>query len=174
MCAVTKRHQQGEAAIDAQRSKNQGKEKFYVLFLIIFVNHVYCSFFYVFLLLLTAHKLIQNIYEKHILIILTFLSSVRLPQSSRCRRSKSQDSNPDWTSIDKARLHHESKLLFKAMAAWRNHHQQCRKNKVVFVLLFAPILPPTICSSLCLQCHFADKETAGKPFAQAEDVPEIL
>lgn len=82
-------------------------------------------------------------------LILSFLSLVRLPQPSRCRRNKTQDTNPDLTSMERARQHHESKLLLKAMAAWRNYQQQCHKNKVVSVLSFAPILP-TSCLNIVL------------------------
>ncbi|XP_075893516.1 uncharacterized protein sfi1 isoform X2 [Nelusetta ayraudi] len=58
------------------------------------------------------------------------INQVRLPQSSGCWRKKACDANPDGTSMERARRHHESKLLFRAMAGWRNYHNQCHKNKI--------------------------------------------
>ncbi|XP_059184490.1 protein SFI1 homolog [Centropristis striata] len=77
--AVSKRHQQGEAVNQAQRSINE----------------------------------------------------VRLLRSFRQWRKKTRKARNERKCMEKARQHHNAKLLSKALKAWNKHHSQCHKNKVM-------------------------------------------
>ncbi|XP_068568237.1 protein SFI1 homolog isoform X2 [Cebidichthys violaceus] len=81
-CAVSKRHQQGEAVNKAQRSLNQA----------------------------------------------------RLLRSFRQWRKQTREARRERTCVEKARRHHDSKLLSKALNAWKNHHNQLQKNKGILLL----------------------------------------
>lgn len=75
--------------------------------------------------------------------------------------------------MERARQHHQSKLLSKAAAGWRHYHTQCHQNKVVSLLSFAQMISAVRCLNV-VTVIFTDKEAAGKPFAKVEGVPEIL
>ncbi|XP_070815799.1 protein SFI1 homolog [Chaetodon trifascialis] len=77
--AVSRRHQQGEVVIRAQRSINQ----------------------------------------------------VRLLRSFRQWRKQTREARRERMCMEKSRRHHDSKLLSKALKAWKKHHNQYQKNKVM-------------------------------------------
>lgn len=75
--------------------------------------------------------------------------------------------------MERARWHHESKLLTKAMKAWNEHHNRYHENKVVITCSFVCSGGPT-CPSFD-KCHlFIGDEAAGNIPAEVKDVPEIL
>lgn len=75
-----------------------------------------------------------------VFLIESFLFLVRLLQSFRHWRKKAQDAHTERICMEKARWHHESTVLFKAMRGWKDYHSQYHKNKVV-TLSFSQIIP---------------------------------
>ncbi|KAM7006451.1 LOW QUALITY PROTEIN: protein SFI1 homolog [Tautogolabrus adspersus] len=59
------------------------------------------------------------------------LNEVRLLRSLRQWRKQTRAARRERICMEKARRHHESKLLSKAMKAWNKHHCQWRQNKVM-------------------------------------------
>ncbi|KAG8007760.1 Protein SFI1-like protein [Nibea albiflora] len=55
----------------------------------------------------------------------------RLLRSLRRWRKRTREARRERVCMEKARRHHESKLLSKAMKAWNVHHSQYQKNKVM-------------------------------------------
>lgn len=58
------------------------------------------------------------------------LYSVWLLRSFQQWRRKTRAARRERMCMEKARKHHDSKLLSKALSAWNKHHYQCRKHKV--------------------------------------------
>ncbi|XP_041638913.1 protein SFI1 homolog isoform X2 [Cheilinus undulatus] len=59
------------------------------------------------------------------------LNEVRLLRSLRHWRKQTRAARRERICMEKARKHHESKRLSKAVKAWKEHHYQCCKNKVM-------------------------------------------
>ncbi|XP_035517407.1 protein SFI1 homolog isoform X2 [Morone saxatilis] len=59
------------------------------------------------------------------------INQVRLLWSFRQWRKKTRAARRERICMEKARRHHESKLLSKALKAWNEHHLQYQKNKVM-------------------------------------------
>ncbi|KAE8298503.1 Serotransferrin [Larimichthys crocea] len=59
------------------------------------------------------------------------INQVRLLRSLRRWRKRTREARREWICMEKARRHHESELLSKAMKAWNVHHSQYQKNKVM-------------------------------------------
>ncbi|XP_070707136.1 protein SFI1 homolog [Pempheris klunzingeri] len=59
------------------------------------------------------------------------INQVRLLRSLRRWRKRTREARRERKCMEKARQHHESKLLSKAMKAWNKHHFQYQKNKVM-------------------------------------------
>lgn len=59
-----------------------------------------------------------------------FLCLVRLLQSFTQWKKQTREAQRERMCMEKARLHHNSKILSKALKAWNKHHYQYRKYKV--------------------------------------------
>ncbi|XP_056293562.1 protein SFI1 homolog isoform X2 [Pseudoliparis swirei] len=58
-------------------------------------------------------------------------NQVRLLHSFRRWRKQTREARRERMCMEKARQQHDSKLLSKALKAWKNHHNQLQKNKVM-------------------------------------------
>ncbi|XP_033482337.2 protein SFI1 homolog [Epinephelus lanceolatus] len=52
-------------------------------------------------------------------------------RSFRRWRERTREARRERICMEKARQHHDSNLLSKALCAWNKHHSQCQKNKVM-------------------------------------------
>ncbi|XP_034541518.1 LOW QUALITY PROTEIN: protein SFI1 homolog [Notolabrus celidotus] len=59
------------------------------------------------------------------------INEVRLLRTFRQWRKQTRAARRERICMEKARRHHESKLLSKAMKAWNKHRCKCRKNKIM-------------------------------------------
>ncbi|KAM8915076.1 protein SFI1 homolog isoform 2-T3 [Spinachia spinachia] len=59
------------------------------------------------------------------------INRVRLLQSFRRWKTQSRRARGERMCMEKARHHHASKLLSKSLQAWKDHHNQLLKNKVM-------------------------------------------
>ncbi|XP_067443281.1 protein SFI1 homolog isoform X2 [Thunnus thynnus] len=59
------------------------------------------------------------------------INQVWLLRSFQQWRRKTRAARRERMCMEKARKHHDSKLLSKALRAWNKHHYQCRKHKVM-------------------------------------------
>ncbi|XP_056885932.1 protein SFI1 homolog isoform X2 [Takifugu flavidus] len=60
-----------------------------------------------------------------------FQNKVRLLQCFRQWKEEAAHARSEKTNMERARWHHESKLLSKAMKTWNEHHNQFHTNKVM-------------------------------------------
>ncbi|CAG5980547.1 unnamed protein product [Menidia menidia] len=59
------------------------------------------------------------------------VNQMRLLSSFRLWRKQTREARRERMSMEKARRHHNSKLLAKTLTAWSKHHHQNQRNKVV-------------------------------------------
>ncbi|XP_031709155.1 protein SFI1 homolog [Anarrhichthys ocellatus] len=59
------------------------------------------------------------------------INQVRLLRSFKQWRKQTRVARRERMCMEKARQHHDSTLLSKALKAWKNHHNQLQKNKVM-------------------------------------------
>ncbi|XP_045885080.1 protein SFI1 homolog isoform X2 [Micropterus dolomieu] len=59
------------------------------------------------------------------------INQVQLLRSFRQWRKQTREARRERICMEKARQHHESKILSKALKAWNKHHYQYQKNKVM-------------------------------------------
>ncbi|XP_055364702.1 protein SFI1 homolog isoform X2 [Betta splendens] len=59
------------------------------------------------------------------------INQVRLLWSFRQWRKQTREGQRERMCMEKARLHHNAKILCKALKGWKTHHVQHRKNKVM-------------------------------------------
>ncbi|KAM9758495.1 uncharacterized protein sfi1 isoform 1-T1 [Menidia menidia] len=59
------------------------------------------------------------------------VNQMRLLNSFRLWRKQTREARRERMSMEKARRHHNSKLLAKTLTAWRKHHHQNQRNKVM-------------------------------------------
>ncbi|KAF7664341.1 hypothetical protein LDENG_00180090 [Lucifuga dentata] len=59
------------------------------------------------------------------------INQVRLQASFRRWRKQTRMAQRERMGTEKARQHHDSKVLSQALKAWNKHHYQCQKNKIM-------------------------------------------
>ncbi|XP_074526467.1 protein SFI1 homolog isoform X2 [Halichoeres trimaculatus] len=80
----------------------------------------------------TEHAVLKSLQQREaVSTVLRSKNEVLLLQSLRQWRNQARAARKERICMERARRHHESKLLSKAMKAWNKHHCQCRKNKVM-------------------------------------------